>query len=506
MKDFSQFVKEEITIKGNTGIPGEVNKNEPNMLSDIDRKGRESIRGADPRRLIPEILRLLEKSKSFTEGKEKELEELAEKAIRITYSGILDNVDLDIKLVKTGGEIAEFMEEECEECDEEKPPVQKPPVPSKDSELKKEVDKRKLANNIIQGEAKNTKHILHADMIKKGLKKIYGEQKSKEIFEVWDQMTKIADKLDWIIPIEQKAQMMEMAPEGMAGACSVEWPEAKEEKNEKTAEEILKDIEDGAGLEEKSEEIEELFSNGNPIIKARGIDFPMLLHETVKGIYELIAAAGFPKDEKLAKNVLLNTSSFSDEAEDFKYGPYLAAQLRDFVNKNPDVGKYPNIREFVFGKLIELPADEFLITMKGIYMETPESRKKVDDLIAGIIDDLDEYGKQMSDYESKEKLGEYEEPESARGDTSQTDVIGYAYGVPEAPKEEAPKEEDTKESEVDYSTWRQADIASEIDDALDAGDYDKVKMLTKYLKEGKEIYLREIERLDESFKFHTRRK
>ena len=29
MKNFSQFLNEEITIKGNTGLPGEENRNEP---------------------------------------------------------------------------------------------------------------------------------------------------------------------------------------------------------------------------------------------------------------------------------------------------------------------------------------------------------------------------------------------------------------------------------------------------------------------------------------------
>lgn len=486
MKDFSQFIKEEITIKGNLGIPGEADKKEPSLLSDIERKGQELTRGANPRILISEIMSLLNKSKNFTRGKEKELEELAESVIRDSYSGILDNVDLDIKLVNSGSDVAQFMEEEEEEKEKDREPD---PVKSKDADLKKEVDKRKLANNIIQGEAKNTKHILHTDSVKRGLDKIYGEEKSKEIFSVWDQMTKIADKLDWIIPVEAKAEMMEMAPEGMAGAVSVSWPECDNDKCKGKAEDILKNIEnddesESGGLEENKEDISELLSEGNPTIKARGIDFPMLLHETVKGIYELIAAAGIPKDKNIATNVMLNTSSFADEAEDFKYGPFLAAQLRDFVNKNPKVDKYPNIREFVFGKLIELPAEEFLITMKGIYMSTPESRKKVDDIIDDVIRDLDEYSEKMTDYEAKQKLGEFEDPSKE---------------TPEETKEIVP------EKEIDYSTWSQRDIQSEIDDALDAQNYDRVKMLSKYLKEGKEIYLREIERINESYKFHTRR-
>ena len=52
----------------------------------------------------------------------------------------------------------------------------------------------------------------------------------------------------------------------------------------------------------------------------------------------------------------------------------------------------------------------------------------------------------------------------------------------------------------------QREIQELIDDALDAGDYKRVEMLSQYLKEGKEIYLKELERINESHLFHTRRK
>jgi len=487
MKNFSKFL-EEITIKGNVGMPGEEKGDEPKYLRDIERKGSEKIRDVrDPRPLFGEIMNLMQRGKGMVRGKENELEQFAEEMIRSVYSGILDNVDLDIKLVRDGNEVAQFMEdEECEEC-EDGEKVQR----SSSKELKLEVDKRKIANNIIQGEAKNTKLVIEMPECKEGLKKILGDAKGEEYHRLIIEISKIADKLDWIIPVEAKAHMMEMAPEGMAGACSVKWPEAKEEKPKKSAEDILKSLEEGGDLEDNKEEIEEMLSTGNPVIKARGIDFPMLLHETVKGIYELIAAAGIPEDEKMAKNVMFNTSSFADEAEDFKYGPYIAADLRDFVNKSPNVDKYPNIREFVFGKLISMPAEEFLKNMKNILLNSPEARTLVNGLVDSVIKQLDEYQEKSTEFDVKQTLGETEEE----------------------PSEEYPKEEPREDAEmtkisdqeVDYSTWRKADIQSEIDDALDSGDYEKVKMLSQYLKEGKEIYLREIERINESHKFHDRR-
>ena len=66
-------------------------------------------------------------------------------------------------------------------------------------------------------------------------------------------------------------------------------------------------------------------------------------------------------------------------------------------------------------------------------------------------------------------------------------------------------EEETS-GEVDYSELTPRELTELIDDALDAGDYERVKMLSQYMKEGKEIYLKELERINEGHNFHTRRK
>ena len=84
------------------------------------------------------------------------------------------------------------------------------------------------------------------------------------------------------------------------------------------------------------EDLQELFSSGNPVIKARGIDFPMLLHETVKGIYELLSAPGLPEEESVAQTVLMNTG-LSDEPEDWKYGPRIANDFFAFLNEKSEL-------------------------------------------------------------------------------------------------------------------------------------------------------------------------
>ena len=201
---------------------------------------------------------------------------------------------------------------------------------------------------------------------------------------------------------------------GMAGAVQVSWPEAEENEGEegqdekedcpscKDAENILKNIEEGGDLDDNKEEISDLLSNGNPKITAVGVDFPMLLHETVKGIYQLIGAAWLPamgaseKDIKKAEIIKTATSSFEDEAEDFRYGPYLAAALRDFINTCPNVDRYPNIREYVWGDMCYMAQTkegkkQFLELFKGILEKTDKAKKQITEMINDIIDRIKEY-------------------------------------------------------------------------------------------------------------------
>jgi hypothetical protein len=45
---------------------------------------------------------------------------------------------------------------------------------------------------------------------------------------------RVANKLDWIMPIDMKSDMMKNMPEGMAGACQVTWEKDEEDEDEKT--------------------------------------------------------------------------------------------------------------------------------------------------------------------------------------------------------------------------------------------------------------------------------
>lgn len=536
MKNFQKFL-EEADVKGNPGIPGEGGRKqgETSYLSDVERraKTRMGITDRDMPRMTPmgmmpsekldrlgrRIMELLPQSIQLSRGNEEALAKLATDTIYNLYKDIIDRyqIELDIKFSRN---IKQDMEES--EDEQRKPEYRE----ITDKNVIKEIHKRKLANLVIQGEAKNTKHLLHMEEVKDGLNEILGEADGKRLFDILDEIAKTADQLDWIIPEQVKAEMMEEMPEGLAGASSVGWkPKEKKEEDQEEGEEEYQEFtgEEEYNEEEYQEEDSTSHEGETPVLKARGIDFSMLLHEAVKGLFEILSLMGLPviknddneTDEEATKkllNMIYSNTGLSDEPQDFKYGPEIAADLRDFVNQNDKIDLYPNVREELWKTMIDrdtMSTDEFISLMRGILSKTPEARNKVDRLINKVIEmiknekeGLDQYNREMDEYERKMKEynQEKEHPEFAEGEDEPESDIDKLVKQSLAKKDE-PKEKNNKE--VDYSTWSQKELQDEIDDALDSGNYDKVKLLSKYLKEGR-IYLRELEIINEKLNPHTK--
>jgi hypothetical protein len=491
------------------------------------------------------------------------LEKLAEKVVRDQFDEILDAsikpIELDIKLVPMGSvnrEIEDInqvpkqakqpTEEEQEEQDErdEENQEQEEQTPEERMEgeetpgtdLVSAVEKKKILNMITQAAGKSTKDIIRAsDIVDEGLQEIFGDG-YRTILNLWVQMSDIADKMDWVIPIDRKAGMMKDMPGGMAGAVQVKWESFSGNLYNMN---LL--------LEKEASKI---------VIKSTGVDFPMLIHETIKGIFLFLQSGAIKKDKKTAEIVKRATSSFMDEAQDFRYGPPALQMLLNFVNKFSESGDYKRLETRVFTMLAvdkeramseakNAPAEykeylekkasvartdkEFLEIMKSIFsvfdnverdgkieftvneekFNTSLAKREVKKIIDYIVEDIEDYKRELEEWEREQK--EREEEDKYRQEQPGQDNDEYAK--PEEAESELDAlirkslsgEDDEKSSEVDYSELTQRELQELIDDALDAGDYKRVQMLAQYMKEGKEIYLKELERINEGHSFHTRR-
>jgi hypothetical protein len=268
IKTFTQYLNE-ASLGGNPGIPGEGSPGSYRRETEVysKEKVREMERRYGPK--MGQLPVLGNKLKSLQSGHEKDLEKLAEKAIRILYGRIIEDVTLDIKFPEDN-EIPEMMKDV--------PPAspEKPQMPEieelKAKEIISEIQKRKIINNITQGEAVNSKKALNLPEVVDGIKKIMGAEKGEEYIKTLNEVTDIAQAFYWIIPVEIQEEMWRTNKSGMSGSVEVDWEE-KEEEDEDLAKKILDDLNKDGDL---PKEAEDLFYETQPTIHARGMDLSLI--------------------------------------------------------------------------------------------------------------------------------------------------------------------------------------------------------------------------------------
>jgi hypothetical protein len=430
MKTLKQFLQE-ASLQGNPGTPDE-------YLKGVERRAMQDVQGTEQRlgREMGQFMQFVSQVQRMQTPQVKaQLEKLAEDIIMKEYGSILTQTKLDIKFAKEN-EIKQMMEDVPMET-----PEQQKEISDKGTIAK--IQARKIGNAIMQGEAKNAKRMLALPETMDGMIKIFGPADAAKMVDLLKKITDIASALDWRIPMEVQKQMWEQDKGGFSGSVKVDFTPVK--TDEQTAEDLIKSLESG---DIETQEIEDTLNEMEPTIIAIGTDFAMLLHEAIKGIYKLIGTASIPDDEEEAGKVIANTGTLSDELEDLRYGPYLAADLRDFVNRFTNTSSVENIREHVFGKLMVLAKEEtqaFLVLMKEIFTEDAGAINKMKSIVSEIEQEIKDWERGQFDEEVPD------------------------FGI------------EPSATETDLSQLSKREIQALIDAALDAGNYAEVGKLAKYL-------------------------
>jgi len=479
IKTFEQYLNE-ASLRGNIGIPGE-GDGSGSYRRETETYSKEQVRDTE-RRYGPkmgQLPMLASRAKSLQSGHEKDLEKLAEKAIRILYGRIIEDVTLDIKFPEAN-EIPEMMKDVPAKSPE------KPQIPQieelKDKNIIAEIQKRKIINNITQGEAVNSKKALNLPEVIDGMKRIMGEEKAKEYIKTLNEITDIAQAFYWIIPAEVQEMMWKNDKSGMSGSVGVEW-EDKEESDEDLAQKILDQLKEDGDL---PKEAEDLFYETQPTIHARGMDFAMLVHESVKGFYELIAAIAIPQEEEVAGIVLMNTDTLADEIEDLRYGPKIASDIRDYFNTFPEIrnDEVANLREHVLGRMYTIEAPEFLDIIASILNKDDRYRRTIEGIIKDVIQEI-------KDFELEGALGDYGiDSDDNYNPQANTSSKGVDYS--DLPKGEL----ESLLKRIDYSTLTKEELKQLLDAAVKYEYYEEARSIHTYIKDT----LKESEFADEVWK------
>ena len=110
-------------------------------------------------------------------------------------------------------------------------------------------------------------------------------------------------------------------------------------------------------------------------ITAQGIIFPLLLQETIKGMFELFSAHGLPKDINKAKYVIKKSDFVLAEPWDLRLGVGLWKKIFGRIQDT-------NMIPYMFTNLIKQPTEEFADSIREILSSTAKGEEIIDSLMA----------------------------------------------------------------------------------------------------------------------------
>lgn len=218
----------------------------------------------------------------------------------------------------------------------------------------KEVYKRRMCNALIQGSAKKTNHMFHLI--------------DEELTELNPLLPNLYSKLmtgaDYMYMVNDDKQ-----PRMIGGLCEVEFPKKEGDV---------------------------------PIIKAESICLPVLIHEIVKGVMEILSYHGIPKNPKIAEYVMERADFMAAETWDMRLGVPIWER---FLNAIPD--EDINLKHHVYTELVSLPADEFHESLREILMGSRRGKAIINEFLIEIKDDLrnDEFDNVVDKISDDDDLG-----------------------------------------------------------------------------------------------------
>jgi len=243
-----------------------------------------------------------------------------------------------------------------------------------------EKEKRRFINSLIQGSAKKGHYLYH--MIPEKINSI-----NPELLDLYGVMMSVNDLVYWILP-DETAQMMGQGGEAAAG----------------------------------KEEID--IETDPPTIKAEGITFPVLVHELIKGVMELLASQGLPSDPRKAEMVMKETDTLPAEIWDLRLGPVIWSKFRAAYPADLMDEDKAEIQNYLFSEFTRMEPEEFFDLAKEILSGTEEGKMELQRIVKSIIADLqeDDYDESLSSEEPQPTPQPTPQPKPRRSTSPDLDM------------------------------------------------------------------------------------
>jgi hypothetical protein len=125
-----------------------------------------------------------------------------------------------------------------------------------------------------------------------------------------------------------------------------------------------------------------------PTVKARAATFPLLVHELVKGVYEIFGTHGLPDDPRQAEMVLGAEDTLPGEIWDSRLGPIFWEKFTEAYPIELFDEDKKHIQHYLFVRFSRLSAKEFLKVANLILEGKPEGKKFIQKMVDEIVSDL----------------------------------------------------------------------------------------------------------------------
>ena len=286
----------------------------------------------DEGQVIGDMMKIVDSSITLESDHKSELEALAESMIRTEYDMSEEDVDIICELVPRGEVSLEgtHLEESPTSVDTEFDTHQE--IESANDE----VHKRRFLNAMIQGAAKKNTHMYH--MVDQELTNM-----NPRLVPMYNQMMSAADYMYYIKPDMENGEA--------GGVVKVTFP---------------------------------MKIGDRPKIHVQAYVFPVLIHELVKGVMELLASHGLSRNPKIREYSIKKADYLQAEPWDMRIGPALWERFCDVL---PD-DKF-NLKHHVFSEISALPVSEFNHSMREIMAGTKEGKAIVEKIATEVKIDID---------------------------------------------------------------------------------------------------------------------
>lgn len=109
-------------------------------------------------------------------------------------------------------------------------------------------------------------------------------------------------------------------------------------------------------------------------IRAKALIFPILVHELVKGLYEIISLHGFTGDPEQNKQIVGKVDKVQNEPEDLRYGKFIYDAITKHYEQSPY--KNPLLRELFFTEIYKLDDQAFMSFVENSIQDALEPSQK----------------------------------------------------------------------------------------------------------------------------------